>query len=41
MTATAVPTDIPNSRITAGLPLADSSITTPTTTALMVSTTGE
>jgi len=41
MTATDVPTDMPNSVSTRASPEADSSITTPTTAALSVSTTGE
>ena len=41
ITATEVPTDMPNSVSTAALPEADSSMTAPTTTAFSTSTTGE
>ena len=41
MTATEVPTDMPNSVRTTALPEAESSITMPTTAAFSTSTTGE
>ena len=41
MTATDVPTDMPNRVRMAALPDADKSITMPTTTAFSTSTTGE
>ena len=41
MTVTEVPTDMPNSVSTRAFPEAESSITTPTTTAFSARTTGE
>ena len=41
MTATEVPTDMPNRRKISAFPKAESSMTTPTTTAFSSSTTGE